>query len=192
MNPEENNHSANKTENKVPPKTEIPAQPAKAVAPQPKKKTGFQMVLQQAGLALLFLVIGMLAILLAFYLPAASQLKQAQTELDRLVPMETQYIELQGAYDEIQAQTLVYKMMSNASQLKEALIDKDTNKVTQQLTYIEEDLSQLKLSNFPDLPASLITQFEKVKTSISSSSTTAGSEVEKFYNALLNLSDNLQ
>ncbi len=150
------------------------------------------MVLQQAGLALLFLVIGMLAILLAFYLPAANQLKQAQTELDRLVPMETQYIELQGVYAEIQAQTLVYKMMSNTSQLKEALTDKDTNKVTQQLTYIEEDLSQLELSNFPDLPASLITQFEKVKTSISSSSTTAGSEVEKFYNALLNLSDNLQ
>ena len=107
------------------PKTESANQTAKQPAAQAKKTSGFQLILRQIGLALLFLVIGMLAILLALYLPASGQLKKAQTELERLVPIETQYLELQASYSNQQAQSLVYKIMSNTSQLKEALAEAD-------------------------------------------------------------------
>jgi hypothetical protein len=140
----------------------------------------------------LFLVIGMLAILLALYLPASSQLKKAQTELERLAPIETQYLELQTSFSNQQAQSLVYKIMSNTSQLKEALAEADANKAAQQLTYIQEDLGRLELNEFPDLPTSLTAQFEKVKTAVNGQSTSAITETEKFYNSLLNLSDNLK
>jgi len=149
-------------------------------------------MLKQIGLALLFLVIGMLGILLALYLPASRDLKNAQTELDRLVPMETQYVELQVSNANTVQQALVYKLMSETIQLKNALEDSDSNKTSQYLTYIEEDLSQLDLSVFPDLPTSLTSQFEKIKTSINSTPANAVGEVDKFYNSLLTLSDNLQ
>jgi len=191
MRPEENTPSANPAEPKVPPKTEPTPQAAKPAAAQPKKPSGFQSALRQIGLALLFLVIGMLAILLALYLPVAGQLKKAESELERLTPIETQYLQLQDVYTDMEAQTLVYKMMSHTSQLKAALAENDVNKISQQLTYIENDLNQLVLSDFPDLPASLTAQFEKAKTAAASPSS-AVDEVDKFYEALLNLSDNLQ
>jgi cell division septal protein FtsQ len=174
------------------PKTEIPKTEAPKAAPKTKKPSGFQVVLKQVGLALLFLVIGMLGVLLALYLPASRDLKNAQTELERLVPIETQYAELQQSSAKTEQQGLVYKLMSETTQLRSALDESDNNKVTQYLTYMEEDLSQLDLSQFPDLPTSLSSQFEKIKTSISSTPTSAVSEVDKFYNSLLTLSDNLQ
>jgi type II secretory pathway pseudopilin PulG len=176
----------------TPPKTEVPKAEAPKAAPKPKNKSGFQVVLRQIGLALLFLVIGMLGILLALYLPASRDLKNAQTELERLAPIETQYLELQQSSAKIEQQGLVYKLMSETTQLRSALDENDNNKATQYLTYMEEDLSQLDLSEFPDLPTSLTDQFNKIKTSISSAPTSAGSEVDKFYNSLLTLSDNLQ
>jgi len=174
------------------PKTEAPKAQAPQAAPKAKNKSGFQGMLKQIGLALLFLVIGMLGILLALYLPASRDLKNAQTELDRLVPMETQYVELQVSNANTVQQALVYKLMSETIQLKNALEDSDSNKTSQYLTYIEEDLSQLDLSVFPDLPTSLTSQFEKIKTSINSTPANAVGEVDKFYNSLLTLSDNLQ
>jgi cell division septal protein FtsQ len=174
------------------PKTEIPKTEAPKAAPKAKKASGFQVVLKQVGLALLFLVIGMLGVLLALYLPASRDLKNAQTELERLVPIEAQYAELQQSSAKTEQQGLVYKLMSETTQLRSALDESDNNKVTQYLTYMEEDLSQLDLSQFPDLPTSLSSQFEKIKTSISSTPTSAVSEVDKFYNSLLTLSDNLQ
>lgn len=189
----EENKSGNTNANPQPDaKTEASQTAAKPEAPKTKKKSGFQVALKQVGLALLFLVIGMLAILLALYLPTSNKLKTAQSELDRLVPMETQYVALQQSYAKTEQRALVYKLMSDTSQLKNALDESDTNKTSQSLTYIEEDLSQLDLSQFPDLPTSLNAQFEKIKTSISSKSTSTSSEVDKFYNALLTLSDNLQ
>ena len=169
-----------------------PEAPKAQAAPKPKNKSGFQGMLKQIGLALLFLVIGMLGILLALYLPASRDLKNAQSELDRLVPMETQYVELQQSNANTVQQALVYKLMSETIQLKNSLNESDSNKTSQYLTYIEEDLSQLDLSVFPDLPTSLTSQFVKIKTSINSTPTSAVSEVDKFYNSLLTLSDNLQ
>jgi len=164
----------------------------KVSQPEKNKPSGFQNTLRQVGLSALFLVIGMLVILLALYLPNASKLKEAQSELERLVPIETQYLDLQGSYNQVQAQVVVYKLMSNASLLKVALVDNDSTRISQYLTYIEEDLKQMQINAFPELPASLLTQFEKVKTSVSSDRLTAIDELQKFYNDLLLLSDNLK
>jgi hypothetical protein len=174
------------------PKTEAPKTQAPQAAPKSKKKSGVQAVLKQIGMALLFLVIGMLGILLALYLPTSRDLKNAQSELERLVPMETQYVELQQSNANSVQQALVYKLMSETIQLKNSLNESDSNKTSQYLTYIEEDLSQLDLSAFPDLPTSLTSQFVKIKTSINSAPTSAISEVDKFYSSLLTLSDNLK
>jgi len=174
------------------PNAEAPKAETKNTTPKPKKSSGFQVVLRQAGLALLFLVIGMLGVLLALYLPASRELKDAQTELARLVPIETQYVELQQSSARMEQQALVYKLMSEATQLRSALDENDSNKATQYLTYMEEDLNQLDLSDFPDLPTSLVDQFTKIKTNVDNNAVSAGSEVDKFYNALLALSDNLQ
>ncbi len=192
MTPEESIPSDKNVNEKAAPKAETPGQPPKSTA-QPKKKiSGFQRVLRQIGLALLFLVIGMLGILLALYLPANRQLNNARTELERLRPIETQYTELQQSYSRMEAQTLVYKLLSDTSQLKEALNVNDSYKASQQLIYIEQDLGKLQLSNYPDLPASLNGQLDKIKSAVGSNATSAIGEVDKFYNSLLNLLDNLQ
>jgi hypothetical protein len=173
-------------------KAEPSGQTAKPAAAPAKKKSGFQVVLRQIGLALLFLVIGMLAVLLALYLPLKNQLNNTQAEIDKLAPAATQYIELQASSAKNEARTLVYKMMSNTSQLKEAVTANDSYQASQQLTYIEQDLSKLELSDFPNLPANLTSQLEAMKSSISSNASTASSQVDRFYNSLLNLSSNLQ
>ncbi len=48
-------------------------------------KSGFSTLVEKVAYALLFLLLGALAVTLAVYLPAASKLKAAQAELDRLV-----------------------------------------------------------------------------------------------------------
>ena len=156
-----------------------------------KKQSGFKSVLQQIGLALLFLVIGALAIVLSVYLPAAKKLQTAQGELDRLIPVETQYLELQQSYGKAQAQAMVYKLMSDTNRLQEALTDNNTERVNQYLIYLEEDLEELEISELPELPSNLSAQFEKIKSKINSSPTTAADDLQDFYNDLLLLADNL-
>jgi hypothetical protein len=172
-------------------KPESKQQAPKTPAPKKKNKSAVQSVLKQIGLGLLFLVIGGIAVLLALYLPASKALKDAQVEVERLTPIESQYLDLQESHAKVQAQVLVYKIMSNASQLQVALIDNDSDRTSQYLGYIEEDLSQLEISDFPDLPTSLLTQFEKVKSNIGSDRLTAIDELQDFYQDLLLLTDNL-
>jgi hypothetical protein len=185
------NASPNEKDAETKSSSEVKDQTVNNKATKPKKKSAIQSVLMQVGWSLLFLVIGMLVILIALYFPTSSKLKSAQTELDRLVPMETEYLDLQKTYANAEAQVLVYKLMSNTSKLQEVLLKNDLNRTKQYLDYIEEDLNQLKLSEFPELPASFIAQFEKVKTSINSNSITAADDLEEFYNDMLRLADNL-
>lgn len=185
MKPEENQKTTKD-------KTGEPVQPSqKAEMPKPKKKSAFQSMLKQIGLGLLFLIIGMLAILLALYLPITNKLKEAQVELNRLIPLETQYLDLQESYSKIQAQSLLYKVMSNTSLLRVALEDNDSSRANQYISYIEEDLNQMEINEFPEMPDNLLTQFNKVKSNITSDRLTAIEELQEFYNDLLLLSDNL-
>jgi len=156
-----------------------------------KDGTGFQTALKQIGLALLFTVIGMLVILLALYLPQSSQLKTAQSELDRLTPIETQFMDLKESYEKVHAQALVYKLMNHTSLLRVALIDNNQDTITQNQGYIEEDLAKMQIGKFPELPASLTAQFEEAKNNIPKNRLDAIQDLQEFYNALLLLADNL-
>ena len=189
------NHTTNPGEANAKPedKTGVKEQPVKQEKPkEKKKKTAFQAVLKQSGLALLFLMIGMLAILLALYLPTFRKLQTAQSELDRLVPIETQYLALQQSSEVNEAKSLVYKLMSNTSRLIEAVNDNNSARISQYVIYIEEDLSQLEISDLPELTSNLSTQFSKISASITSSPTTTADDLEDFYNDLLLLADNLE
>ena len=170
----------------------VKEQPAQNKTQKPQKKvSGFQSILRQIGLGLLFLAIGALAVVLAAYLPAARKLQTAQDELDRLIPIETQYLELQQSYNQAQAQAMVYELMSDTSRLQEAIADNNSARINQYLIYLEDDLQELEIRELPDLPSNLSAQFEKIKTKISSSPASASSDLQDFYNDLLLLADNL-
>lgn len=143
------------------------------------------------GFALIFLLIGALFVGLALYLPAQTNLKSAQTELDRLQPIETEYIALVQEHEIVNARSGVYKALSDTSMLHLALSANDQNRIDQYSGYIEEDLKKLVVPNFPDLPASLSNQFAKVMTSSATNRPKAINELQDFQNDLLAVVDNL-
>jgi len=159
-------------------------------------KSGFSTLVEKAAYALLFLLLGALAVTLAVYLPAASKLKTAQTELDRLIPVETQYYQLQEEYGQVETLGILNKLMGNTALAQQAFETGDANRGGQYLLYIEEDLKELEIPAYPDMPASLMKQFEKAKTLAASSTaadrTKAADELQKFYNDLLTLANNIQ
>jgi hypothetical protein len=192
MKPEDKTTIKNEKENIKDTITEKQAAP-KAAEPKKagKKPSGIQSLLRQIGMALLFLAIGALAVVLSVYLPATRKLQTAQSELERLIPIETQYLELQSSYDKAQVQTMVYKLMSDTNRLQEALAENNSERINQYLVYLEEDLDELVISELPEVPTNLSAQFEKIKSRISSSPSGAANDLQDFYNDLLILADNL-
>ncbi len=148
--------------------------------------------IKKVGFALLFLLIGALVVGLFLYLPSASALKKAQTELDRLIPIETDYISLQEDYQTASTQADVYKILSNTSLLHIALVDNKTSRINQYIRYVEEDLNKLSILKFPDLPTELSDQFSKVKSHATNDRLKAINELQDFNNDLLLLIDNLK
>ena len=177
-----------------------PAAGVKGKEPKIKKekqgKSGFSNLVEKVAYALLFLLLGALAVTLAVYLPAASKLKAAQSELDRLVPVETQYYQLQAAYSQAETLGILNKLMGNTALAKQAFDVGDANRAGQYLLYIEEDLKELEVPAYPDMPASLMKQFDKVKklaaSGTASDRTKAVDELQNFYNDLLTLANNIQ
>ncbi len=157
-----------------------------------QKNKFFQTTIKKIGFALLFLLIGTLAIVLPLYLPSASALKKAQTELDRLMPIETEYISLQEDYQIVSTQASVYKILSNTSLLHIALLDNNNSRINQNIRYVKEDLNKLSVPKFPDIPTELSAQFLKVKSLAADDQLKAIDELQDFYNDLLLLIDNLE
>ncbi len=164
-----------------------------AMNKKPEQKTPFfQATIKKIGFAFLFLLIGALAVVLSLYLPTESTLKKAQTELDRLIPMEAEYISLKADYQAASTQASVYKILSNTTLLQIALVDNKTSRVNQTIRYVEEGLDNLIVPEFPDHPAALSSQFSKVKSYIASDRLKAINELQDFHNDLLLLIDNLE
>ena len=164
--------------------------------PVKDKKSGqknqfFLTTIKKIGFALLLLLIGALVVVLSLYLPSASALKKAQSELDRLIPIEAEYTSLQEDYQTASTQAGVYKILSNTSLLHIALVDNNTSRINQYIRYIEEDLNKLSVPKFPDLPTDLSAQFSKVKSHTADNRLKAIDELQDFYNDLLLLIDNL-
>jgi len=157
-----------------------------------QKKSFFQTTIKKIGFALLFLLIGALIVVLPLYLPSVSALKKAQSEVERLLPIETEYFALQEDYQIVSTQADVYKILSNTNLLNVALVDNKTNRINQYIRYVEEDLTELSVPKFPDLPAELSAQFSKVKSQTANDRLKAIDELQDFYNDLLLLIDNLE
>ncbi len=157
-----------------------------------EKNPFLQATIKKIGFALLFLLIGALIIVLPLYLPSASALKKAQTEVDRLQPIETEYIALSEDYQTVSIQAGVYKILSNINLLHIALADNKTSRINQYIRYVEEDLNKLSVPKFPDIPNELAAQFSKVKTHAANDRLKAISDLQDFYNDLLLLIDNLE
>jgi len=164
--------------------------------PVKDKKSGqknqiFLTTIKKIGFAFLLLLIGALIVVLSLYLPSASALKKAQSELDRLMPIEAEYTSLQEDYQSASTQAGVYKILSNTSLLHIALVDNNTSRINQYIRYVEEDLNRLSVPKFPDLPTDLSTQFSKVKSHAADDRLKAIDELQDFYNDLLLLINNL-
>ncbi len=160
--------------------------------PPPEKTTPskFELLAKKVGLWLLFLLIGALAVTLALYLPAQSKLSKAQAEVERLAAIETQYNELLPQFELAQAQTLVYKTISDASLLRTALLENDASKASQQMRYVEDDLAALNIPTYPEILQRLQSQFGKLKTA--DNAQLSITELDEFYKDLLLLADNLK
>jgi hypothetical protein len=172
-------------------KNEVSGKPVKEKKPGQKNQF-FQTTIKKTGFALLFLLIGALVVVLSLYLPSASALKKAQSELDRLMPIEVEYTSLQEDYQTASTQADVYKILSNTSLLHIALVDNKTSRINQYIRYVEEDLNKLSVPKFPDLPTDLSAQFSKVKSHAADDRLKAIDELQDFYNDLLLLIDNLE
>lgn len=157
-----------------------------------KEDTFFNRSLRKIGFALLFLFIGALAVSLTLYLPTNSKLQAAQSELERLSPMEAEYEELKITAENLSIHSAVYKILGNASMMRIALVDIDTNRVNQYIRYIEDDLADMEILDYPDLPVSLSNQFAKVTAKITSDRMGSLDELQSFQNDLLLLIDNLK
>lgn len=167
-----------------------PESPKPAPKPEKTRPSKIQALAQKIGLWLLFLLIGALAVTLALYLPTQSKLTKAQAEVERLAAIEAQYNELLPQYQLAQAQTLVYKTISDASLLRAALLENDTSKASQQTRYLEDDLATLNISEYPEILQRLQSQFDKLKSADNTQQSLA--ELDEFYKDLLLLADNLR
>ena len=156
------------------------------------KPTFIQTTLRKIGFALLFLLIGGLAVALGLYLPARSSLKTANEELERLAPIEAEYNTLIIDYETVYAEAQIYKLLSNGYLLETALDENETSRIRQLVGYIEADLEEMDLPGNPDVPASLADQFEKVTGSASSNSVKAASELDNFLEDLRLLLENIE
>ena len=157
-----------------------------------KKTSGLNTVVRQVGFAFLFFLLGALIVGLVLYLPTNSDLKAAEAELDRLYPIESDYADLVVEHERIGEQRIVYKILANASQMHVALVKEDKNRITQYLGYIEDDLENLSIADFPEITGSLQEQLDKVADKRLSDDEGAIEALQLFQNDLLLLIDNLE
>ena len=85
----------------------------------------------------------------------------------------------------------MYKVLNNVSALETTLVSNETERAGQFIQYIEDDLENLIIEEYPDLPDSLSSQFSKVSSNIDKDQEQALEDLQKFQNDLLTLIDNL-
>lgn len=161
-------------------------------APKPEKTSPsrFEALITKIGVWLLFLLIGALTVTLALYLPTLTRLNRAQSEVERLIEIEKEYNELLPHFGQAKTQSVLYKTISDTILLQTALTENDLTKTAQQLRYVEDDLTALYITGYPEILQRLQSQFNKIKTA--STNTAALTELDEFYKDLLLLADNLR
>lgn len=181
-----------KSENEIPQPSEVKTNAPTADKQNNKKPNALNNLLRQIGFAFLFFLLGALVVGLALYLPANSDLRTAEAELERLYPIEAEFTELVAEYEKVSTQRVVYKILANASQMHVALVNEDNSRIAQYLGYIEDDLAKLSIADFPEIPASLQDQLGKVSDKRLSDKAGAIEALQVLQNDLLLLIDNLE
>lgn len=157
-----------------------------------KKESQLSSIARKVGYALLFLIVGMLIVTLALYLPARSDLTDSQNELERLSNIESQYNELQNDYSSLLIREQVYKLIGDSALLESALLQEDRTRISQQVRYMEEDLSQLEIPDFPEVKERLESTFSEIQQASTSDMETTQEELQVLISDLLLLVDNLE
>ena len=137
-------------------------------------------------------LLGALLIFVAFYVPENTRFNWATSEVERLKGVESQYAALQTQHAKLQDQTLVYKLLTNTSVARIAVLDNDSKRIDQVFAFIESGLNSLVLPSLPNAPANLQAQFAKVKGALASNRLTAIDELQTLFNDLLLLANNLE
>jgi len=157
-----------------------------------QKKTGMQKAFGNIGMLFLAFLFGALVVTLVLYLPAANDLRETQTELERLSQIESDFDELNQAYQATSAKAGLYEILNNTSLLQIALTNKQSDRINQYLQYLEEDIGSLELAAFPDIPENLSSQFQKINAIIKNKPQQAMDDLESFQKDILVLIDNLE
>lgn len=184
----------------------------------PKKTPGkFTRFLQAVGIGILLLALGAAALFFAIYQPRVNELNaqiktlqanvaaadakvaSANAEIDRLKTVETDLAKakdditnLQAQLDKVSAKKSVYEIQSNVNTARIALLNNDSARAEQSITYLIQNLNSLAVPAFPDITKNLETRLTGIQTTITTDKTKALADLEALFNDLVLLADNIK
>jgi hypothetical protein len=184
----------------------------------PKKAPGkFNRFLQAVGIGILLLALGAAALFFAVYQPRANELNaqiktlqanvttadakvtSANSEIDRLKTVEadlakakSDIVSLQAGLDKASAKKSVYEIQSNVNTARIALLNNDSARAEQSITYLIQNLNSLAVPAFPDITKNLETRLAGIQTTITTDKIKALADLEALFNDLVLLADNIK
>ena len=166
---------------------------------KPQKTSAFTKFIRFVLAFIAFLGIGAGLVYFLVHLPAASEFKDAQTELARLEQVESDYVQLQSDYRTLQeryalADLLVdiFKIQNNVNVARIALLEDDQIALSQSLAFVEENINSLDISPYPDVNIDLKARFDAVKNALPKDEEKALFELGRLHEDLLRLANNLE
>ncbi len=183
-----------------------------------KKGPGFFVRLLRAiGIGVLLLALGAAALFFTVSQPKTNELNEqiktlqgnvsaaeakvteANTEVERLKSVESELAKtksdiasLQSQLDKTSAKRSVYEIQSNVNAARIALLQGDSTRAEQSITYLIQNLSSLVVPAFPDITKNLESRLVGIQTIITADKTKAQSDLEALFNDLVLLADNIK
>ena len=183
-----------------------------------KKRPGFFVrLLRAVGIGVLLLALGAAALFFTISQPKTNELNEqiktlqgnvsaaeakvteANTEVERLKSVESELAkaksdiaDLQSQLDKASAKKSVYEIQSNVNTARIALLQGDSVRAEQSITYLIQNLNSLAVPAFPDITKNLETRLTGIQTTITSDKTKAQSDLEALFNDLVLLADNIK
>lgn len=183
-----------------------------------KKGPGFFVRLLRAiGIGVLLLALGAAALFFTVSQPKTNELNEqiktlqgnvsaaeakvteANTEVERLKSVESELTKaksdianLQSQLDKTSAKRSVYEIQSNVNAARIALLQGDSTRAEQSITYLIQNLSSLVVPAFPDITKNLESRLVGIQTIITADKIKAQSDLEALFNDLVLLADNIK
>lgn len=130
---------------------------------------------------------------------AEAKVTEANAEVERLKGVESELAKaksdiaaLQSQLDKVSAKKSVYEIQSNVNTARIALLQGDSTRAEQSITYLIQNLNSLAVPAFPDITKNLETRLTGIQTTITSDKTKAQSDLEALFNDLVLLADNIK